>query len=152
MTVNLSSSTGSDVTVHYSVAGTATQGTDYTALTGKLTIASGSTSGTITLTTTNDTTDETDETVILTLYNPTNATRGATTAITHTITDNDAGPTVQFTASTSSDSEGRTAALISATLSEISTNNVTVDCAVAGTATGSGMRLHARERNTHDRS
>ncbi len=138
VTVNLSSSTGSDVTVHYSVAGTATQGTDYTALTGKLTIASGSTSGTITLTTTNDTTDEANETVILTLYNPTNATLGATTAITHTINDDDAGPTVQFTATTSSDSEGRTAALISATLSEISTNNVTVDYAVSGTATGSG--------------
>ncbi len=138
ITINRSGSTVGDVSVHYTVTGTATQGTDFTALSGKLTITSGSSSGTISIPVTNDTTDEANETVILTIYSPTGATLGATTAHTYTINDDDSGPTVQFAATTSYDSEGKTIALIPVSLSEASTNNVTVSYEVTGTATGSG--------------
>gem|GEM_PF-3565842 len=139
ITVTLSSATGSDVTANYSVAGTATSGTDYTALTGNLTITGGSTSTTINVTYIDDSVDEADETVILTLYNvSSNALIGSTTVHTCTIIDNDSGPTVQFTSTTSSDSEGNLKPLIGVSLSAVSAQNVTVDYAVSGASTATG--------------
>ena len=75
-TVTLVAASGAQVTVDYADAGTgtATSGTDYTAVTaGTLTIAAGDASGTITVSVTGDTEAETPETVVLTLSNPTNA-------------------------------------------------------------------------------
>ena len=72
LTVDLSDSYSENVTVDYTVTGTATgSGTDYTLANGTLTIASGNTSGTITIASiVNDTLDENNETVIVTLSNP----------------------------------------------------------------------------------
>ena len=75
ITVDLSGSSGETVTVNYAITGTATgSGTDYSLVNGTLSIASGDTTGTITISNIiDDTTDEADETVIITLSSPSNA-------------------------------------------------------------------------------
>jgi hypothetical protein len=90
LAVNLSAASGQAVTVSYTVTGTATSGTDYTLANGTATIAVGSTSTNIVLVITEDALGETNETVIVTLSSPSNASLGANTAHTHTITDDDA--------------------------------------------------------------
>ncbi|GKT33618.1 cadherin domain-containing protein, partial [Aduncisulcus paluster] len=87
--VNLSAESGLDVTVDYTVSGTATEA-DYILENGTLTIGSGEDSENITITNiVNDFLDETNETVILTLSNPVNATLGTNTVHTYTINDDD---------------------------------------------------------------
>ena len=67
-TVTLSGGTSTaSVVVTYSVTGTATAGTDYTAPSGSLTIAAGESSGTITIQTTSDSVLDRGETLIVTL-------------------------------------------------------------------------------------
>ena len=56
-----------DVVVTYTVTGTATSGTDYTAPSGSLTIMAGASSGTITIQTTSDLVLDRGETLIVTL-------------------------------------------------------------------------------------
>ena len=65
-------------------------GVDYTANSGTLTIAAGSTTGTITIDLLQDSEEENTETATLTLSNPTNATISDSTG-TLTITDDDSG-------------------------------------------------------------
>ena len=75
--VTLSAESGKEVTVAWAEAtgGTATAGTDYTALAGgTLTFAAGDTSKTVSATVIGDGIDEPDETVIVTLSAPSNAT------------------------------------------------------------------------------
>ena len=79
-----------DVVVTYTVTGTATPGTDYTAPSGSLTIAAGSSSGTITIQTTSDSVLDRGETLIVTLTGASTAAGTAEyspTAATTTITD-----------------------------------------------------------------
>jgi len=66
-TVSRTGSTAAALSVAYTVAGTATAGSDYTALAGSVTIPAGATSATITVTPINDTVVEGAETVVLTL-------------------------------------------------------------------------------------
>ena len=140
LTVDLSAASGQNVTVDYAVTGTATgSGTDYTLANGTLTISAGSTSGTITIASiVNDTLDEANETVIVTLSSPNNATLGSDDTHTYTINDNDDAPVVDFNTTTSSGAESVSSKAITVDLSAASSNNVTVDYAVTGTATGSG--------------
>ncbi len=140
ITVDLSSSSTQNVTVDYAVTGTATgSGTDYTLANGTLTINAGSTSGTITIASiVNDTLDEPNETVIVTLSNPSNATLGSNNVHTYTINDNDNAPVVDFEATSSNGAESTSSKALTVDLSAASSNNVTVDYAVTGTATGSG--------------
>ena len=89
---------GKQVTVDYADAGTgtATSGTDYTALAaGTLTIAAGQASGTITVSVTGDTVTERHETVLLTLSNLTNArfVTASMASLTGTIRNDDGFPT-----------------------------------------------------------
>ena len=94
-TVSLSAESGQEVTVDYVDAGTgtATSGTDYTAIpTGTLTFEAGVTRDTIAVSVTGDAENEPDETVIVTLRNAVNATfaGGDTTLMgTGTITNDD---------------------------------------------------------------
>ena len=140
LTVDLSFASSQDVTVDYAVTGTATgSGTDYTLADGTLTISAGSTSGTITISgIVNDSLDEADETVIVTLSNPSNATLGSDDAHIYTITDNDSAPVVDFNTTSSSGAESSSSADLTVDLSAASSQDVTVDYAVTGTATGSG--------------
>mgnify|MGYP000574665042 CR=1 FL=1 len=140
LTVNLSGPSGETVTVDYAVTGTATgSGTDYTLGNGTLSIPSGTTTGTITIANIiNDTTDEADETVIVTLSSPNNATLGSNDVHTYTITDDDGLPTIDFGNSGSSGAEDVSSVALTVYLSAASSNNITVNYAVTGTATGSG--------------
>ena len=140
LTVDLSAASSKNVTVDYAVTGTATgSGTDYTLANGTLTISAGATSGTITIgSIVDDSLDEANETVIVTLSNPSNATLGSDDAHTYTITDNDNAPVVDFEATTSSQLESVSTKAITVDLSTVSAQNVTVNYAVTGTATGSG--------------
>ena len=106
---------------------------------GTLTISAGSTSGTITIASiVDDSIDEADETVVLTLSNPSNATLGSDSIHTYTITDNDSTPTVDFNTTSSSGAESVSSKAITVDLSGPSSETVTVDYAVTGTAAGSG--------------
>ncbi|MDE2843088.1 MAG: hypothetical protein OXN21_06875 [Chloroflexota bacterium] len=65
--LNLSPASASDITVNYSVSGSATSGTDYTALGGSVDVEGGETSATISVSITDDSVQEDGETIILTL-------------------------------------------------------------------------------------
>ena len=136
-TVALSAASGRAVTVAYAegTGGTATAGTDYTALAaGTLTFAAGETSKTVSVTVTGDATDEPDETVVVTLSAPSNATipDGAASG-TGTIMDDDAAPTVALALADSSIAENGGATTVTATLSHPSSAATTVTVtAVAG--------------------
>jgi hypothetical protein len=94
--VDLSATSASNVTVDYTVSGTATgSGTDYTLANGTLTIAAGITTANITIASIVDDTEvEGDETVIVTLSHPGNSTLGTNTLHTYTIADNDEATSV----------------------------------------------------------
>ncbi|SMN17134.1 hemolysin-type calcium-binding region protein [uncultured Candidatus Thioglobus sp.] len=137
----LSAASSKEVTVNYAVTGTATgSGTDYTLINGTLTLAAGATTGNITIASIiDDALDESDETVVVTLSNPDNATLGTNTTHTYTIINNDSEiPTIAFDNDSSSGLESVGSANLAYTLSAASSEEVTVDYAVTGTATGSG--------------
>ncbi|PJB68931.1 MAG: hypothetical protein CO095_10515, partial [Armatimonadetes bacterium CG_4_9_14_3_um_filter_58_7] len=92
ITAQLSAVSAQNVTVPYSISGTATENVDYTITASPITIPAGRTTGTITISIKEDTVDKTDETVIVTMGDPTNATKGATTVHTATIADDDGSP------------------------------------------------------------
>ncbi|BCU78329.1 hypothetical protein llg_30440 [Luteolibacter sp. LG18] len=67
LTVSRTGSTAAALTVNYSVTGTATSGSDFTALPGSVTIPAGASSVDIPVATVNDNASETNETVVVTL-------------------------------------------------------------------------------------
>jgi hypothetical protein len=103
---------------------------------GTLTIAAGSTSGTINIPgVVDDALDEVNETVTVTLSNAGNATLGDNDTHIYTIEDNDAAPSLSINDVTTSN-ESAANATFTATLSAASGNTVTVDYASSnGTAT-----------------
>ena len=137
-TVTLSPASGKEVTVDFADggSGTATSGTDYTAITaGTLTFAVGDTSETITVSVTGDDTDEPDETVEVELSNAGNGSIG-TAAATGTITDDDAAPKVTLALSPTSIAESGTTntSTVTASLDRPSSEDTTITVsAAAGT-------------------
>ena len=137
-TVTLSAESSRPVTVQYADAatGTATSGTDYTAITGgTLTFAAGTRSRTFEVSVTGDTTDEANETVAVTLSGAANAIIG-TAAGTGTITDDDGQPTVALALSPTSitESGATNASTVTATLNRASAQDTTITVsATAGT-------------------
>ena len=127
-TVTLDKTAATDVTVVYSIAdgssNGATDGTDYTAVTGTLTITAGATSGEIQVPVILDSTDEVDETATLTLSSATSATiSGDTTTADFVITDDDV-PVLTIANSTVTESAGT--ATFTVTLDQATANDVTV--------------------------
>jgi len=137
VTAQLSAATcdNTAVTVPFTVSGSATKDVDYSITASPLTIPAGQTEGTITITIKEDTIDEPDETVIVTMGEPTNATKGTTTVHTATIKDDDAAPSVQFIWSTQSSKEEKGSLVVTARLSTVSAQAVRVPFTVSGTAT-----------------
>ena len=138
--VSQSAQSGYTTSMNYTVSGTATgSGTDHNLGSGTVTFPPGDQSETISFTITNDIIDETNETIILTLTSTVNASIGADTTHTITITDDDAEPFVDFDNASSSGGEGSTPATLSVSLTAESGKTVSVNYAVTGgTATGSG--------------
>jgi hypothetical protein len=92
LTVTLSPASASDVTVQFAASnGTATAGADYTATSGTLTFAAGTTSLPVPVTILGDAVYEVAETVVVTLSNPVGATLADATG-TVTIGNDDAEP------------------------------------------------------------
>ena len=136
-TVTLSGtrSSSSPLTVDYASSdGTATAGTDYTAVSGTLTFASGETSKTVAVSVTGDTTDESNETVVLTLSNATAGTGISTATGTGTIRDDDPNFSINSPSVVEGDSSSVNL-VFTVTLSASASSPYTVDYADAGTGT-----------------
>jgi hypothetical protein len=88
--VKLSAASSKDISVSFSTSGTATSGSDYSISTSSpITITAGNTTKNIVVNVVDDGVQELDETAVLTLSSPTNATLGANTQHTYTITNDD---------------------------------------------------------------
>ncbi|NCR87747.1 MAG: endo-1,3-1,4-beta-glycanase ExsH, partial [Microcystis aeruginosa K13-05] len=131
------------LTVNYTVGGTATFSTDYTQsgaatftiTTGTVTFAANATTAKVTIDPTPDTIVESNETVILTLAAGTGYTVGTTTPVTGTIND-DEPPIINLAVSPASVTEDGTTNLIyTFTRSGLTTNSLTVNYTLGGTAT-----------------
>lgn len=135
-----SGNTGPAVSVDYQLKipnGTATDGVDYTFVSGTLNFASGVTSQTFTFDIIDDLIDEPNETVIFELVNVVDADIiAANKEHTHTIIDDDATPTVQFVISASQNAESVGAPIIEVNLTAPSAQIITVQYQfTGGTAT-----------------
>ena len=134
------------VTVRYETTGSATSGSDYTAPSGSLTIASGLATGTVTIATTADTVLDRGETLGLRLTGVSGgggaSSLGSTTSAATTITD--AGTaTVGFSATSRSVDEGREATL-RVSLSGAVSAPVTVKWKTTGVSATSGTDYTAQ--------
>ena len=134
VTVHLSPAPDTPLAVPYTVTGTAVSGTDYTALSGTLTVPASATSATLPVAIADDTAREGDETVVLTLAAGTTHTVGAQGTHTLTIADNDT-PTVTFAQSSQHTSEGAGTRTVTVTLSVAQATPLTLAYTVGGTAT-----------------
>jgi hypothetical protein len=126
------------LTVNYSVAGTATAGSDYSALTGTLALPAGSATATVTVTPIDDLLVEADETVVVTLSANAAYTVGTTASATVTITSDEATtlPTVTIVAADTTATEaGLTTGQFALTRTGATTAALTVNFTVGGTAT-----------------
>ncbi|CCI09541.1 hypothetical protein MICAD_660001 [Microcystis aeruginosa PCC 7941] len=123
------------LTVNYTVEGTATNGTDYTSIPTSVTFAANSATATVIVDPTADTTVESDETVILTLATGTGYTVGTPDAVTGTITNDDLPSITLAVSPTSVTEDGTTNLVYTFTRSGVTTNALTVNYTVEGTAT-----------------
>jgi len=137
-TVTLSAASGQNVTVNYATAnGTATSGSDYTAIpTTQLVFSPGQTSKTITVPLLEDALDEANETFNVNLSSAVNATIADSQGV-GTITENDPTPSLAINNATVTEgNSGSVSATFTVTLSAASGQTVTVNYATAsGTAT-----------------
>ncbi|MDP9387837.1 MAG: hypothetical protein M3Q48_07890 [Actinomycetota bacterium] len=138
-TVTLAPASGKTVSVKCATAnGTATAGSDYTAVNATVTINPGVTTGACAVPVLNDTVDEPDETFLVNLSGATNAVVADGQA-TGTITDDDAGSSLSITDVTALEGDGTTAFTFTVTLTPASAQPVTVAYATAdGTAVTPG--------------
>ncbi|MET0392940.1 MAG: choice-of-anchor J domain-containing protein [Chitinophagaceae bacterium] len=145
-TINFSSATTASTDISFAYAGTATFGTDYTVsystgttpsttATGTLTVASGTSSVTVTITPVNDATAEGTETISLTLSSPTGGYSLGTAAASINLADDDAAPVVSVAAGVNA-AEPATNGTFTLTLSgPAPAGGTTVSYTLGGTAT-----------------
>ena len=131
-TVTLTGASALPATVAFATAnGTATAGSDYTAVSGTLTFAPGTTSQQITVPVLGDALSEPNETFFVNLTTPTNATIADAQGL-GTITNDDGAPTLSITDVTVPEGNaGPTNAVFTVSLSTPSAQQVTVDFATA---------------------
>ncbi len=136
LTATLSAVTYENVTVNLAYSGTATSGSDYVGP-SSISILAGQTTGSATITLTDDSLVEASETLIVDISSVSGGTaeESGTQQQTVTITDNEAAPVVTLSAAASSISESGGSVQLTATLSAVTYENVTVNLAYSGTAT-----------------
>ena len=136
-TVTLSPVSGRTVTVNYASSGaSATSGTDFTSTSGTLSFAAGETTKTINVPLKGDVTVEANETYAVKLSGASNAGYGASRTGTGTIVNDDSGPVISANNVTKVEGNAGTAnAVFTVSLSQTSTQTITVNYATAdGTA------------------
>jgi arylsulfatase A-like enzyme len=133
----VNNSTGGDLTINYTISGTATSGVDFTALSGNVIIPDGGNKKTITISLLDDLVQEGNETIILTLNTSGGNTLGAVSEITITIADNEC---TQQAVNTSLNNCNTTAAGAGLTVHYVETTDTVAD---TRTITSSGVPNHA---------
>lgn len=144
-TVSRSGTSSDTVTVNYATANnTAVAGSDYVAASGTLTFTPGQLSKTISVTINGDTTFESTESFFVNLTNPTNATISDSQGV-GTILNDDFRPTISINdVSVSEGNSGTTTAGFTVSLSNPSSQTISVNFATAaGTATAGTDYLSA---------
>lgn len=138
-TVSLSNPSSQTVTVNYATAdGTATAGSDYSSLGGTLTFDPNQTSKPFSVTVNGDTTFETNETFNVNLSGETNASIGDNQGV-GTISNDDAQPTISITdVSLTEGNAGTSVAGFTVSLSNPSSQAITVNYATTDTTTTAG--------------
>jgi hypothetical protein len=131
---------GLDATIPFTVTGTAMEGVgqDYVITASPVVIPAGSVTTTIVIAVNDDSLYEADETVVVTMGTPINADRGAPAVHMATIIDDDVSerPTVDFSSDSYVVDESAGSAIITVTLSAVSSLTATVEYATSdGTAT-----------------
>ena len=128
--------TTNSLTVNYTLGGTATLNNDYTrtGTNNTVTFAAGSSTATVTVDPTADTIVESNETVILTLATGTGYTVGTPNAATGTITNDDISVTLAVSPSSVTE-DGTTNLVYTFTRSGVTTDALTVNYTLGGTAT-----------------
>jgi uncharacterized repeat protein (TIGR01451 family) len=134
MTLTQSAVSSQATVLSYLVSGTAISGSDYTALSGTVTIPAGATTATISIPVLNDLVVEPSETVTVTLSAVTSglATLGATVVATNNIADDDSA-TVTI-ANTTNAAEPATNGVMTLTQSAVSSQATVLSYTVGGTA------------------
>lgn len=136
-TVTRTGATASELRVNYTIGGTATNGTDYSALPGYVIIPAGATTATIAVNPVDDAVAEKDETVILTLSTGTGYATTTPTSATITIIDDDA-PVITISATDATAAEpGTDTGQFTLTRLGDKTQPLTVNLSISGTATPS---------------
>src|SRR5262245_19352459 len=135
ITVQLDKPSAIPVSVDFTLAGSATQATDYTLAPGTVTFPANSMIQQLALGVVDDALNEANETVAITLVNPTNALLGATPATTYTIMDDDPEPDVSIITSSMSSPEGTATVTLTVKLSAPSGRMVSVPFAASSTST-----------------
>ncbi|MFT5050663.1 MAG: hypothetical protein ACI8QZ_002065 [Chlamydiales bacterium] len=130
----LSAMSAVDVTVPYTLTGTASAGTDYTAGPQPVVITAGQLAASISLSALADGVDEPSETVVITLGAPTNANQTGLGVHTATLLDIDP-PSIEFTSASQMAGEGGGATMIGLVLSSTSPVDVSVAFTLSGSAT-----------------
>ncbi len=132
--VNLSPAPHRGITVRYTLGGSATRGTDYTAA-GSASAAAGAAFVDIPVTVIDDTGQEPDETVILTLTGGAGYQVGSRSTHTLTITDQDVSPAAAFATAAEQASESTGTHRVTLTVQPAPTAPITVRYTVGGSAT-----------------
>ena len=121
---------GSDQTITLALAGTATEGTDYTIDSKMLTLAANTTSVSATITATADSDDDNDETILIT------ASHDSTTIGTQqTVTISETAPALSVTVSPAAIDEAAGTSTLTVSASSAFGSNQTIVLALSGTAT-----------------
>jgi len=135
LTINTTGDTEAPFMVYYTVTGSATAGSDYTALSGSILIPAGSSSASITLTAINDTAVEGLETVIVSVKADATYTIGTPPQGTVNIMDDDwTGPVMSVATTDATAEEGGSMGQFTITSTQ-TVSAMTVGYTVSGTAT-----------------
>lgn len=135
VTLRLSSLSSQNVTVPFTLSGTATNGVDYTITPpSQATIPAGSITTTLTIDVVPDTINEIDEAIVITMGDTVNAAKGTITTHTAWITNDDPPPSVAWSFAGQSKSETAGSATVIAQLSAASGQDISVPYSVSGTA------------------
>lgn len=142
ITAVLSTSSINDINIPYTISGTAEAGeVDHSLADGIITILAGNVTGTAAFTITDDTVVESNETIIVTMGEPENVTRGSITIFTITIIDNDIAlkPSVSWASSVQQVTEGAGTVTITAALNMAAVDDVLIPYTITGRAEAGGV-------------